>query len=381
MRNKSDYKNPQRVKGSPDFRRGVCRPPSGAVRHAFCAAASTRTLGAQTDGEGAILAQAGFLYIALNAASGIFFCIFINKDGDDMLDICLPGTGGTVPKLDRFLSCCYLRYNGIGLLIDCGEGTQLSVKKSGFSLAKINIILLTHFHADHCSGLPGLLLSMGNEGHTEPLIIAGPPGVGEIVKSLTRIAQELPFRIVTREMTDFDYFESFGYCITAFELKHSCQCLGYDIRIKRNGKFNVSKAKKNGVPMRYWNRLQKGECVEEFTPDMVLGEPRRGIHVTFATDTRPCDIISTMASDADLLICEGMFEHEKLARAKESFHMTMKEAAVLAKESGCSEVWLTHYSPALPDPSVCFNEALEVFDKAVLSSDGQIKTIYFENDD
>ena len=110
VRNKSDYKNPQRVKGSPDFRRGVCRPPSGVVRHAFCAAASTRTLGAQTDGEGAILAQAGFLYIALNAASGIFFCIFINKDGDDMLDICLPGTGGTPSSLSFPTRCipCHL---------------------------------------------------------------------------------------------------------------------------------------------------------------------------------------------------------------------------------------------------------------------------------
>ncbi|MBQ7599991.1 MAG: ribonuclease Z [Clostridia bacterium] len=297
-----------------------------------------------------------------------------------MLDVCLPGTGGTVPRLDRFLSCCYLRYEGTGLLIDCGEGTQLAVKKAGFSLGKINTILLTHFHADHCSGLPGLLLSMGNEGHTEPVTVMGPRGVDEIVKNLTSIAPELPFRIKTQTMGDLSSFSAGRFDITSFELRHSCLCLGYDIRIRRNGRFDVEKARANGVPVRLWNRLQKGEEAEGFTPSMVLGESRRGIHVVFATDTRPCDIIPTMAAEADLLICEGMFEKDKIDRAKASAHMTMEEAAVLAKESGCSELWLTHYSPALPDPSVCFGEALEVFPNTVLSEDGQSKTIRFTDD-
>ncbi len=296
-----------------------------------------------------------------------------------MLDVCLPGTGGTVPRLDRFLSCCYMRYNGIGLLIDCGEGTQLAVKKAGFSLGKIGTILLTHFHADHCSGLPGLLLSMGNEGHTEPLLIAGPKGVDEVVKNLTSIATELPFRIKTQVLGDFDSIERHGFSITSFEVKHSCACLGYDIRISRPGKFDVNKAKASGVPMNLWSRLQRGETVDGYTPDMVLGAARRGIHVTFATDTRPCDIISTMATEADLLICEGMFEREKIARAKESAHMTMVEAANLARESECAEMWLTHYSPALPEPELYFHEAKAVFDRAVLSVDGYTKTIKFED--
>ena len=297
-----------------------------------------------------------------------------------MLDVCLPGTGGTVPRLDRFLSCCYMRYEGTGLLIDCGEGTQLAVKKAGFSLGKINTILLTHFHADHCSGLPGLLLSMGNEGHTDSVTILGPNGVDEIVKNLTSIAPELPFSIKTQAMGDFSSLSAGPFDITSFELRHSCPCVGYDIRIRRGGKFDVEKATENGVPMRLWSRLQKGEEVEGFTPSMVLGEARRGIHVVFATDTRPCDIISTVAADADLLICEGMFEKSKLDRAKASGHMTMEEAARLAKAAGCSELWLTHYSPSLPDPSVCFDEARQVFAGAVLSKDGQSKTIRFIDD-
>lgn len=296
-----------------------------------------------------------------------------------MLDVCLPGTGGTVPKIERYLSCSYMRYNGTGLLIDCGEGTQLAIKKAGFSLGRISTILLTHFHADHCSGLPGLLLSMGNEGHTEPLMICGPEGVDEVVRALTFIAQELPFRIVTKTLHDFDSFERDGFVITAFDVKHSCTCMGYDIRINRSGKFDVEKAKSNGVPVQLWSRLQKGETVDGFTPDMVLGEARRGIHVTYATDTRPCEIISTMAYDADLLIAEGMFEEEKTDRAKESSHMTASEAARLAAGSGCRELWLTHFSPALPDPSIVGEKAREIFENTVISSDGLTKTIQFDD--
>ncbi len=298
-----------------------------------------------------------------------------------MLDVSLPGTGGTVPRIDRFLSCCYMRYNGVGLLIDCGEGTQLAVKKAGFSLGKTSVILLTHFHADHCSGLPGYLLSMGNEGRTEPLIIAGPKGVGEIVKALTIIAPELPFRIKTVELGDFDTINQNGFSITAFEVRHSCKCLGYDVRISRAGKFDREKAEANGIPMKYWSRLQKGETIESFTPSMVLGKSRRGIHVTYSTDTRPCDIISTMGAEADLMILEGMFELDKNDRARESSHMTMADAARLAKEAECAELWLTHYSPALPDPTEYAIEAYRIFENTTLASDGLTKTIPFLDED
>ena len=297
-----------------------------------------------------------------------------------MLDVSLPGTGGSVPRLDRFLCCCYMRYNGTGLLIDCGEGTQLAVKNAGFSLGKIGTILITHFHADHVSGLPGLLLSMGNEGHTDPLTIAGPRGIGEIVRALTVIAPDLPFRIQTVEMNDFSTLERHGFGITSFEVRHSCPCLGYDIRIARGGKFDRAKAEANGVPIKLWSKLQKGESVDGFTPDMVLGERRRGIHVTYSTDTRPVGIIGMMAADADLLICEGMFERAKNDRAKESSHMTMADAAKLAREADCKELWLTHYSPALTDPDEFANEATSIFANTVVSHDAQTKTIRFEDE-
>ncbi|MGN1346081.1 MAG: ribonuclease Z [Eubacteriales bacterium] len=297
-----------------------------------------------------------------------------------MLDVCLPGTGGSVPRLDRFLCCCYMRYNGIGLLIDCGEGTQLAVKNAGFSLGKIGMILITHFHADHISGLPGLLLSMGNEGHTEPLVIAGPSGIGEVVRALTIIAPELPFRVRTVEMGDFSTLEGHGFGITSFEVRHSCPCLGYDIRIERGGRFDRAKAEANGVPMKLWSRLQKGETVDGFTPDLVLGKRRRGLHVTYSTDTRPVGILATMAADADLLICEGMFERAKADRARESSHMTMAEAAGIAREAECRELWLTHYSPALTTPDDYAGEAMSIFPNTVIAHDAHTQTLRFEEE-
>ena len=217
------------------------------------------------------------------------------------------------------------------------------MRKKGYSCHDIDVICFTHYHGDHISGLPGLLLSMGNEGHTEPLLICGPKGVDEVVKNLTYICPELPFRVNTQVMGDFDTFERDGFSVTSFEVRHSCPCIAYDVRINRAGRFDVEKAKQNGVPVALWSRLQKGEEIDGYTRDMVLGETRRGIHVTYSTDTRPTDMISTMATDADLLICEGMFESEKLDRARESSHMTVTEAANLARESGCRELWLTHF--------------------------------------
>ncbi|MBE6598697.1 MAG: ribonuclease Z [Ruminococcaceae bacterium] len=294
-----------------------------------------------------------------------------------MLDVCVLGCGGVVPKSDRHLASAYLRYNGFGVLIDCGEGTQLAVKKAGFLLSRIGLILITHFHADHTSGLPGLLLSMGNEGRTEPVTIAGPEGIEHIVRSLCVIAPEIPFDIDFVPLGDFDSVERGGVSVTAFELLHSCPCFGYDIRISRGGKFDKTKAEANGVPMKYWKTLQLGEAVDGFTPDMVLGESRRGIHVTYATDSRPLEIIATMADGADLLICEGMFETAKLDRAKEARHMTIREAASLAAEAQPEELWLTHYSPSMPDPTEFVSEAA-YFPTTVFAADGTTKTIKFK---
>lgn len=299
-----------------------------------------------------------------------------------MLDVTLCGTGGTTPRIDRHLSSAYLRFDGHGLLIDCGEGTQIAVKKAGMSVGRIGLILLTHFHGDHVAGLPGLLLTMGNEGRREKVTIAGPRGVGEIVKALTICAPELPFSVECVPLTDFDTLTYKDFSVTAFEVHHTCTCLGYDIRVSRAGRFDPEKAKAHGVPLPLWKTLQKGIAVDGFTPDMVMGESRRGLHVTYATDTRPTDMIATMATDADLLITEAMFgEDKKENRAKETCHMTMPEACRLAKAAAPERLWLTHYSPSMPEPEIYADALEKMYPGAKLGYDGMTETLRFAEEE
>ena len=242
-----------------------------------------------------------------------------------MLDICLLGTGGMMPLPDRFLTSLLVRYNGNSVLIDCGEGTQVAIKKKGWSVNPIGLICITHFHGDHVAGIPGLLLSIGNSGRTEPITILGPKGIERVVKSLCIIAPELPFNVNFVEIEgEGGVFEFLGMKIEAFKVKHNVICYGYNIVVERAGRFLPDKAKENDVPLKCWNRLQKGEIVElegkTYTPDMVMGGERRGLKVTYCTDTRPVSVIAEKAKDADLFICEGMYgDHESDQKARETY--------------------------------------------------------------
>ncbi len=301
-----------------------------------------------------------------------------------MLEVVLPGTGGTVPRRDRWLATCYMRFNGAGLLIDCGEGTQIALKEAGITMKPIDVLCVTHYHADHISGLPGFLLTMGNEGREEPLTVIGPKGLETVLRGLLVIgAPSFPIRIY--EFDDDPAPIQIGdYEIEPFPLQHGVPCYGYRISISRAGKFDPEKARANGVPMAFWSRLQKGEAVEGadciYTPDMVLGPARRGLSVTYATDTRPVPVIAKMARDGDLLVCEGMYgDPEKEERAEEASHMRFRDAAMLAKEAGVRRLWLTHYSPSMKEPEEFFeSEARAVFDRAELGFDGKRETLRFE---
>ena len=245
-----------------------------------------------------------------------------------MLDVCLLGTGGMMPLPYRWLTALMTRFNGSQLLIDCGEGTQVALKEKGWSFKPIDVICFTHYHGDHISGLPGLLLTMGNADRREPLTLIGPKGLERVVNSLRVIAPELPFEIKFIEITEPEQsFELNGYRLNAFRVKHNVTCYGYSIEIDRAGKFDVQRAMDQKIPKEYWKVLQKGEQVEFegriLTPDMVLGPPRKGIKVTYCTDTRPTESILTHAVDSDLFICEGMYgEKEKASKAVEYKHMT-----------------------------------------------------------
>lgn len=303
-----------------------------------------------------------------------------------MLDVCLLGTGGMMPLPYRWLTSLMIRYNGKSILIDCGEGTQIAMKEKGWSPKPIDIICFTHFHADHISGLPGMLLTMGNAERTEPLLLIGPKGLTKVVASLRVIAPELPFPIQCVEISEnMQSFPMEGFNIHAFKVNHNVLCYGYSLTIDRIGRFNRDRALEMNIPMKFWNKLQKGETIEDggniYTPDMVLGEARKGLKVTYCTDTRPTDSITENAADSDLLILEGMYgEPDKLAKAKEYKHMTMYEAASIAKKIQPRELWLTHYSPSLMRPEEYMEQVKKIFPASIAARDGRSITLQFEEE-
>ena len=289
-----------------------------------------------------------------------------------------------MPLPYRWLTALMVRYNGSSILIDCGEGTQIAIKEKGWSFKPIDVICFTHYHGDHISGLPGMLLTMGNADRTEPLTLIGPKGLERVVNALRVIAPELPFAIKYIEVNEPEKtFEMNGYRLKAFRVNHNVTCYGYTMEIDRAGKFDVERANAAQIPQRYWGTLQKGETVNTgeqiYTPDMVLGPARKGIKLTYCTDTRPTESIKTNAAGSDLFICEGMYgEKEKAAKAVEYKHMTFYEAAQLAKEAGVQEMWLTHYSPSLTRPEEYMEEVRKIFPAAKAGKDKMSVEMKFE---
>ncbi|MEX2426060.1 MAG: ribonuclease Z, partial [Thermomicrobiaceae bacterium] len=254
-----------------------------------------------------------------------------------MIDACLLGTGGMMPLPERWLSALLLRTGGHTFLIDCGEGTQISWKMSGWSFNQTDAIILTHHHADHVAGLPGILYSIAHSMRTEPLTIYGPIGTRPLVEALRYIAPRLPFEVHIHELQG-------GDCVTlpgnlemrALEVSHRITCLAYSFTLNRSREFQREIAEEMEIPVEYWKDLQAGENVEfgkrRVNADDVLGPPRPGIKISMVTDTRPTSELPQFVRGSDLLVCEGMYgTEEERQRADERGHMVFPEAAEIAR--------------------------------------------------
>ncbi|SHH63224.1 ribonuclease Z [Clostridium grantii] len=303
-----------------------------------------------------------------------------------MVRVCLLAPGGMMPLPERFLSSAIISCNGSNLLIDCGEGTQIQLKKLKWGLKKIDAILITHFHADHVAGLPGLLSTIANSGREEPITIIGPKGLQDVVRGLTVIVPEITFKLnlVTIEEEKISNFKLKNYIINATKVDHGIDCYGYSVEYKRKRKFNREKALKNNVPKTIWSSLQKGNIVKTkkgtYIPEMVLGNERKGIKISYSTDTRPSKNIVDLIKNSDLFIGEGMYgEDDLIEKAIEYKHMLFSECAKMAKEANVNELWLTHFSPSLLKPEEYLEVAQKYFPNTVIGKELLWKEINFQD--
>lgn len=316
-----------------------------------------------------------------------------------MIDLALLGCGGGMPTPERYLTSLLINYKGRKVLIDCGEGTQVSMKLLGWGFKTIDIICITHGHGDHTVGLPGLLATIGNSGRTEPLTIIGPEGITNIVNGLRVVAPYLPYHINIIEAPNDSIYLSFmkegliiqedknhplreTIVISTLSLDHSAPCLGYSFYITRSPKFSVENAALNEVPKILWNKLQKGDTVvhegKTYKPALVLGPNRKGIKISYVTDTRPIDVLPEFIKESDFFICEGTYgDDEDFEKAVKNKHMTFREAAALAKTGNVKELLLTHFSPAMANAEMYINNAKDVFENSQVGEDRYIKTLSF----
>lgn len=302
-----------------------------------------------------------------------------------MIDVLLLGTGAMVPLPDRYLSSMLFRVGGSLNLIDCGEGTQMSWRRFHWGFKRLDTIFLTHHHADHVAGLPGLFHTVANAGRTEPMHVYGPAGLFDVITGLRVIAPHLPFDMFVHEVTGGDMFElPSGVRGRVAYGDHRGPVLAYRFEYPRDPAFLPDRARTLGVPQKMWGHLSRGETVEvdgrTIHPEEVLGEPRKGVSFAFVTDTRPTPELVELSRDVDLLVCEGTYgDDEDQHKAIEKRHMTFREAATIARDAGARALWLTHFGQGLKDPDAWVHNARDVFARSRVGYEGLSGQITFED--
>ncbi|MGC8493629.1 MAG: ribonuclease Z [Syntrophobacteraceae bacterium] len=306
------------------------------------------------------------------------------------MECILIGTGGMMPMPYRMLSSMAIRLGGRLYLFDAGEGTQINWKKARLGVRGLNVIAVTHLHADHCLGIPGMMMLKAQMEDPSPLVILGPPGIREFV---TRCREMLDFRLnfpvdilEWTPQSDTVALRDEQAQIVWQPVKHTRFCLGYRFEeLDRPGKFSPERAEACEVPRGpLWGKLQKGETVEtpthrSVTPSEVLGPPRRGRHIAFVVDTRPVASVYALCRGADLAFLEGMFFSEHTDHAEQKGHMTAVEAARVAAHSGVLRAVLIHISPRYENKQLkqLEDEALSEFPHLSVGRDLDAFTVEF----
>ena len=290
------------------------------------------------------------------------------------------GCGGMMPLPYRHLTSVLLRREGDLFLFDCGEGTQVSLRRLNLKWKKIDAIFISHTHADHVTGLPGILMLSAQVDRTEPLYIYGPPKIKEYVETSRKVLDMyINYPIVVQEITAPCVVHSGkDFYIRAFPLEHTKVCVGYTLEeLDRPGEFNPDKARELGVPVGpLWSQLQQGFEVKAANgtivkPEQVLGDKRSGRKFSFVTDTLYKTSIAQEVRGSDLLVCEGMFENELIDQAREKKHMTAAQAATIARDADVRRMCMIHYSPRYTDRELekLLEQAKEIWPKSELSRD------------
>lgn len=293
-----------------------------------------------------------------------------------MIELLLLGSGAMVPLPDRPLSSLLVRCNGRLVLFDCGEGTQTSWRRFHWGFRALDAICLSHLHADHVAGLPGLLHTVANAGKTDRLLIVGPAGTRAVVAGLRVIAPALPFAVEVRELASGDAFDlECGLRGLVREGEHRIPVLGYRMTMPRSRQFDSAAATALDVPVNAWSRLQAGTPivlgVRRVAPDAVLGPERPGIAFGFVTDTRPSVVLRDLVAGVDLLVCESTYAlDEERPKAIKHGHMTMREATNLAREGGVGALWLTHFGAGMRSPVEYAAAAAEWFPATTIGAAG-----------
>jgi ribonuclease Z len=289
------------------------------------------------------------------------------------LSVLFLGTAGSMPTVQRAPASLLLRRGGDRILIDFGEGSQRQLLRS-IGLPDIEHVFLTHFHADHFLGLPGMLKTFGLRGREVPINVYGPRGLTGLMRDLRRIYGRLGYELRTVELAPSDAVELDGYRIGAFSVAHRVEALGYAlVEHDRPGRFDAERARALGVPEGpLFGRLQRGASVEangkRVEPADVMGEPRPGRKVVFTGDTEPCETTVAVSEGAQLLVHDGTFAVEEAERARETGHSTAQGAAAVAREAGVSLLALTHLSSRYFG-AVIEKEARQIFERTVVPRD------------